>query len=218
MLKLKRFIKTYFSYNCICCGAAVEHPDEVLCLDCQKSMLEATTHRISRIYSVVPYHNRVTRSLILYMKDTYDDAAFRYSASLILHKLRSAGITDLDEYYITFAPRNPMSKLKYEFDQSEEIAIRLSEEIFGTPDRCIETLKRSWFAPQQKTLNAAKRKYFIEKTLRLKKKVFLPEKIIVIDDMTTTGATLYAIRDLFSQLGVEECILVALAYNKRDFF
>lgn len=218
MKKLKRFVKTFFAYNCIACGKAVDDSSEVLCTTCQRSMFNCLPYKKRGIHTVIPYNYRAAKALILYMKDYYDDDAFRYSASLILHKLRSEGITNLDDYYITFAPRNPITRFKKEFDQSEEIAKRLSEELFGTPDRCMTTLTRSWFSPQQKTLRADERRYYIEKTLRLKKKVFLPQKLIVIDDVTTTGETLYAIRELFTQLGVDECILCSLAYNKMDLY
>ncbi len=215
MNMLKSFFKNFFYYNCICCGVGVGDSRSVLCDDCLRALLAAKKYKKPGISCAVSYKTRSGRSLVLYMKDYKDKDAFNFSASLIHQNLYMDGYENLGDYYITFAPRNPITKLKKKFDQSEEIGKCLALEMFGTTDRCISTITRSFRSSQQKELSAEQRRMNVEGTLSLKKNITLPKKLIVIDDVTTTGETLYAIRDILKENGVEECILFAFAYNRK---
>ncbi len=145
------------------------------------------------------------------MKDHCDKDAFAFSATLLAHRLLRSEIKNLDEYCITFAPRSPISKIKCGFDQSEKIALCLSKELFGDSSRCVNLIGRKFFSKTQKFLSASERRKSMHKNLFVRKGVDIPEKVIVIDDVTTTGATLEEISLLLKDAGVCECVLIALA-------
>ena len=118
-------------------------------------------------------------------------------------------------YTVTFAPRSPLSRLVCRFDQSEEIAKALSREIFGDESHCVPLVARSFFSRAQKSLDADARAKNMKRHLRLKSGAAVPEKILLLDDVTTTGATLTRIAQLFYENGAKECLSLVLAAKQR---
>lgn len=208
------FIKKLFAYNCISCGTATQGKSSVLCERCANiTDLEFTKGNTKSILWCLPYKSKIPQDLVLYMKDNNDESAFALAAQFIHRRLQLENIQDIEEYYITFAPRKPISKLMRKFDQSHKIGEALSEILFNDRNYCISAIKRSYFSKSQKLLNQEERKKNLSKKLKLKgyyKRHSLPKKLIVIDDVTTTGTTLEKIHELLLDAGVESCILVAL--------
>lgn len=152
------------------------------------------------------------------MKDYNDPYVFNYAAKLIAQKLKELGMTEmLSDFYITYAPRSPLTFLKKRFDQSKEIADFLAIQLFDKDDgRVVSLFKRYPFANEQKKLNASGRKENAQEIFSLKDDVVVPEKVLLIDDLTTTGSTLFSLRDILYNAGVKECILCTLAVNDNN--
>ena len=151
--KFKEKLIAFFAYDCICCGRAVNTDGKIFCKECENELFSKDIIEENGIISVINYKSESARSLILTMKDYKIKDVFSYSAKLIASKIRERNIPSLDEYYISFAPRNIKSLVRKRFDQSYEIGKRLSVELFGSKRRCIPLFRGSLFSREQKTLD-----------------------------------------------------------------
>ncbi|MBR3994058.1 MAG: ComF family protein [Clostridia bacterium] len=217
----KHMIKTiakFLSYGCLNCGRAVHSKRHVLCSYCESYMKAFEPNHSHGVISAISYSSSPAKNLIRYMKDYNDPYVFDYAAKIIAQKLKELGMTEmLSDFYITYAPRSPLTLLKKRFDQSKEMADFLAIQLFDDDDgRVVSLFKRYPFASEQKSLNSSSRKENAREIFSLKEDVAVPEKILLIDDLTTTGSTLFSLRDILYDAGVKECILCTLAVNDNN--
>lgn len=116
-----------------------------------------------------------------------------------------------EDTVISFVPRGRKAVLRYGFDQSELIAKELSR-IMGIP--CERTVLRRRGGKTQKKLNAKQR-------LKNVKKLFEPaedikdlvsgRKVILVDDIVTTGASMAACTSLLIRARARAVICVSVA-------
>lgn len=210
-------LKKLFGYGCIHCGRAIHSKEEILCYRCEYRMMYHQPAASPGIISTVSYRTEQARSLILYMKEYYDPYVFDYAASLIEDKLCSLMPAEyLSDFYIAYAPRNPVTYLKKRFDQSREIADFLALRLFEKDSsKVISMFRRTPFAHEQKKLGASGRADNVKKLFKVKKGITIPEKLIIVDDVTTTGSTLRTLYGLALKAGVRECILCTVSVNDR---
>ena len=215
MKKMINALAKFFSYGCLHCGSCVKSKKIILCPLCEYQMKYYDPIPSPHIISAVTYSNAQSRTLIHYMKDNYDPYVFHYAAKLIKNKFDELGITEsLEDFSITYAPRNPLNLLKMRFDHAKEIADFLSFELFGNDSQKLLSLfDRYPFADEQKTLNLKKRRENALQIFSLKENVTVPKRVIIVDDVTTTGSTLFALRDLLFKAGTKDCILCTVAVN-----
>ena len=208
----------FFSYGCIHCGAAVTSKKLIMCRMCEHFLKRSSDDVVpGAVLSAVSYSSPEAKSLIYYMKDNNDPYVFDYAASLIADKIRENELLDhLSDYYITYAPRNPKTVFKRHFDQAREIAEFLSIQLFDD-DRVVSLFKRYPFASEQKGLGSSHRKENAREIFSLNEKAVLPEKVIIVDDVTTTGSTLFVLRDILLDAGVRECFLCTVAVNDKKY-
>lgn len=209
------FIRKLFSRCCLGCGVATDGENVIMCEKCEKEMKDTPPLETMRITSAVSYSTDQAKKLIHHMKRFNDAEVFAYSAELIYEKLCDKGLDEtLSDYYITYAPRNPVTFLLRRFDQSKEIADYLSYLLYGEEEkRVISLFKRKIFTAEQKKLGSVGRVLNAKNIFSIKRNVNIPEKLIIVDDITTTGSTLLTLRDIAQGAGVGECMLCTVALN-----
>lgn len=210
---VKSFLKKFFSRECIYCGKCVDGKDDVFCKSCEKRIMPAA--HTDNIICAISFDSAQARKLILTMKDYKLQSVYAYAADLVAQKLLEQNIPDLSEYYITFAPRNLRSLFKMRFDQSYEVGKQLSKKLFGTRKRCKIIFASSLRSMEQKSLNSVERMENVRTNLRIIPHIKVPEKLIILDDITTTGSTLFTLRDIAMNNGAKSCILCAVAKQKN---
>lgn len=208
-------LKKIFSRSCLGCGIAVDDSHAIFCPKCEYKITHTTVPVSKSIISAVSYSSPLTKKLILRAKDIYDTDVFDFAAYLLEQKLRELCIIDnLADFYITYAPRNPKKLLLKRFDQTKETADFLALRLFeNDKGRVISLFKRKLFSREQKKLDIHGRINNAKGIFRLRRNVHIPEKLLILDDLTTTGSTLFTLRDIALNAGVKECLLCSVAVN-----
>ena len=211
---LKHIKENFLSYECICCGYTVGKSNSLFCSKCEEELKNILHDDNHEIISCFDYSSDAVKELVITMKNYKIKEVYKFSAKHIADKLKAKNIKDLDAYKIAFAPRSALSLLKSGFDQSYEIGKYLSHELFGTKNRCIVLFGRSIFSKQQKFLNSSQRRDNANDNLYILPFTKTPDNLIILDDITTTGSTLFALRELASENGAKNIILCTVAKQK----
>ena len=120
---------------------------------------------------------------------------------------------DLSDFTMTYAPRKPKSVRVYGFDQSKIVA-ELAAKRLQIP--FAQVFCHSRFSKLQKRLDASERgKNAIKSYFLNKDYVRETDKLLIFDDVTTTGSTLFALITLAKEAGFKEISVVCIARTGR---
>lgn len=177
-----------------------------ICEHCKKSIKTIDIAYQDKIISY-GYYGGVLKELILIFKYKSN-----FTAGDILAGFLEDYITknfNYKEYIITYIPLSKKSKKARGFNQCEYIARKIAR------DLCIEALEvliKGRETKEQKTLKKDERDENIKDAFKLKDGMNLEEcNIILIDDVTTTGATINEAYRLLKKSKVKEIKLLTLA-------
>ena len=154
--------------------------------------------------------SRITDRMILSLKNrgTFADFFAGELAREIGRLFETCG-EDPRDWTVGWCPRSPEKFMETGFDQGEELAVRLAKRL-GCGSK--KLFVRSSRSEEQKELGAADRKKNAEDSLSLKKNAVTPgEKILLTDDIITTGSTIRAAASLLLEAGASAVFPVALA-------
>ncbi|MBE6665301.1 MAG: ComF family protein [Ruminococcaceae bacterium] len=185
------------------------------CLHCEKRMdkcrcvPENLRGKVGWSAHLFSYYGKLSRQIIFTLKmKNYLPLQRFLSAELAALILEATG-GDLSDYTVTFAPRKPGSVCVYGFDQAKILAkmtaARLDlpvEHMFG----------HTYFSKTQKRLKAFERKKNAKNSYFLKKHACRrTDKLLIFDDIITTGSTLAVLVSLAEALGYREIAVVSVA-------
>lgn len=184
--------------------AACRQPGDDLCRRCRFS-LESTTRVVTDegIQAAMPFDG-VGRSAVLALKYRNKRTVARHLADMLVRRLGlDAGPrTDID--VVTWAPTSAAHIRHRGYDQAELLARAVAKRL-GVP--CRRLLYRS-HGPAQTGRSRAERLAgpgFRART------VHRPLRVLVVDDVVTTGATLLAAEQVLLEAGVSHVVLAAVA-------
>ncbi|GAA0078886.1 ComF family protein [Clostridium sp. CTA-5] len=205
--------------NSICEGiCTVIYPIENYCILCNtedcigicntcKSKIKKTQNYLNDDIISYGYYGGALKELILKFKYKSN-----FTAGNILAKLLEQYLIEninYKEYIITYIPISKKSKKIRGFNQCEYLAKIISK------DLCVEyleTLIKVKETKEQKTLKKQERAENIKGAFNIKHNVKLKnKKIILIDDVTTTGNTINEGYNLLKKYGAKEIKLLTLA-------
>jgi competence protein ComFC len=177
-----------------------------ICNTCKKSI-----KIINKVYQdeVISYgyYGGVLKDLILKFK--YKN---NFTAGDILAEFLQEYIVEnfkYREYIITYIPLSKNSKKNRGFNQCEYLAKKISRNL---SIEILEVLIKPKETKEQKRLKRDERYENIRDAFKIKKGIHLKNyKIILIDDVTTTGATLQEAYKLLKKFEVKEIKLLTLA-------
>lgn len=228
-MRKKRFnpINLFFINKCALCRKPSE---DALCPSCIKSVVPLGFGCCEKCGK--PFKNCVCKNIKANFKSCI--SAFRYeqpAVSALIYKLKSKGnrkvaqflsdamIKRIDEEYrninfdfITFVPTSK-SKLKRKgFDHAELLAAKLSGHL-NTP--CIPPPFKRAASRAQKYLSKTSRQQNAASAFCLKHKT-VSGRVLIVDDVMTTGATLSACTELLKKAGADEvyCITAATSAGR----
>lgn len=240
-MKLSEFFERFvYTRKCVCCGEMMpyEQRTEAFCPFCRakwdiakteecgvcgKAICECTC--MTKVLSdagALCHHKTVVYSSsraivhrpLIYIKRNKNPRVAGFFASQIERSL--AADEDLpelsaDDTVISFVPRSRKAVLKYGFDQSELIARELSR-IMGIP--FASTVARRRGGKIQKKLNAKERLKNVKKLFVAEKELkdtVADRKVLLVDDIVTTGASMAACTSLLIRNRAKAVICVSVA-------
>ena len=218
--------------GCLCpeCLAKYDGEQKEKCPVCMKTAGDCTCGLAGvsrtflgdkRIVALAFYHPhgtggaRVTERLVRIFKKRYDRSLTDLFARDISGKillLMKASEEDPTEWIVTFPPRSNENRRKYGFDQGQ-IAAKSISRYTGIPWK--KTLRRSG-GDEQKELCRGDRE-LNSGSLKLARNADVNcRKIILFDDIITTGATVRAATDLLTDAGAECVFPVCIARVQKE--
>ena len=207
------FLKLFFPLNCLVCGKSLGTPGTVLCFVCQMNMPGsdlnlAEDNPVSQIFwgrTQVRAGTSLFRfekgsgyqSLIHELKYRGNRKAGIFLGRLLGQKIKHSAFADCD--LLVPVPLHQRRLRQRGYNQSELIARGVSE-ITGIPVK-ENLLRRIQYQQSQTSMNRQERFENMKKAFSFSSP--FPDlhhnKILIIDDLVTTGATLEACCTLFHQ-------------------
>ena len=177
-----------------------------LCNTCRKSIKVINEVYQDEIISY-GYYGGVLKDLILKLKYknnfTAGDILAEFLEEYIVKNFK------YKEYIITYIPLSKKSKKNRGFNQCEYIAKKISRDL---SIEVLDILTKQKETKEQKTLKRDERYENIKDAFTIEKGLGIKNyKIILIDDVTTTGATLQEAYKLLKKFEVKDIKLLTLA-------
>lgn len=163
--------------TCKYCGRLVKVGD--ICLACEKNR-----YYFTRGYSVIDY-NEQSKKLLFQLKNYKKTYIAYYYAQMIYDKLKIEEVIDYD--CITYVPSSQKKYNQRGFNPVERIAKHLSRYL-DIPYKKLLHKNKSTVA--LKNLNKMQRKLTVKNAFKVIDNDLCFKKILLIDDVFTTGATL----------------------------
>ena len=240
-MKLKELIDSIFFYlsvpKCVGCGERLRKEENVLCdgctaeyenvkrrncsicsntLDrcvCTNKYLDAHyVHKLIKVYRYLPDDKLPSNRLIYSLKrDNRSDVLELLSGELYSAVLHS--VKDPSEYVFTNVPRSRKSTVKYGYDHAALLAKSLAKRFSATYYQPLISKSKQ---PQKKT-SGEERLHNARFAVKKNAEDLTDKKIILVDDIVTTGASLGASAMHLKSLGAKQIIgaAVAIAYKDR---
>lgn len=209
------------------CGLSIAYEEFPLCADCISRFHELLTERCKTcgrsardcvcgdregLRFLFFYGSYNSKRVIFHVKHNMDVATMDFLASLTV----DANALKTDSFdAIAFVPRTKRNLRKYGYDQAEELAKSFSR-IYGIP--IIYALERR-SNREQKLLSRSERLKNIKNSFAIRKEIENGKKynkILLVDDVTTTGATMTACADILREHIARQVVRIAIA--KTNYF
>ena len=218
---LNKLLSFIFPTACVRCKKITKHG--FLCYDCKeeyekelsdgclscgnphgKCRCDSKYLNNEKLFYAIPYKtDGVSRSLLLKIKTTNKRALVSHLTDKMAEVLRTNGIEE--DHIITYVPRSPMRIRLEGVDQAKILAQSLSEKMnFG-----IENLFICRGAREQKTLEYNERDIYAKRRFSLRigaEEKIKGKRIVLVDDIITSGATVKVCSDLLTEAGALDVI------------
>lgn len=185
--------------------AGCDRPGPVLCRTCRFTLAAPAAMPIQTdVIAAVPFAGR-PRDVLLNLKYRNRRQLGHHLAGLVVNRLLAEGFGPRDIDVVTWAPTSARRRQRRGFDHAELIARRVALQL-GVP--CRRLLRRDGSAPPQTGLDRA---------TRLHGPVFTASpgvrgrRVLVIDDVVTTGSTLRSAARALELAGVAAVVKAAVA-------
>lgn len=192
--------------KCKKCGKEIERPEQEYCEDCQRF-----AHGFDLGASVFAYDEVMRRSISQFKYHNRREYADFYAEEMQAHCGRFLEIAEPD--VILPVPLHSVKKRQRGFNQTELVAKRLGKRINIPVDN--DYLIRKEKTTPQKELTRRQRKENLRKAFALKGQKRVYSKVLLIDDIYTTGATVDAISELLKENGTKYVFFLTICVGRN---
>ena len=225
------FKRMFFVRKCLLCGEILtESKEDVFCPKCRleyeklkrrpcracgkpqsvcSCLPEKLKHEVAWAVHLFAYDDPLSKTIIFTLKRR----DFKPLQAFLGKELASL-FGDVADYDITFAPRKPKSVREYGFDQAEALARVIADEKHVP---LVDIFTHARKSELQKNLSAAERAENAEKSYALQKSfVRERDKLVIVDDVMTTGSTMAKLVSLTKEAGYKEIAVIYVARTVHE--
>lgn len=178
--------------KCILCGEDINE-DNFICTECEKNIkfcddvFAIEQHKIRFNYYSISYYSGNMMELILRLKYKSDFRAGEVIAKYMIDIIRAKNI-QFD--FIAYIPMTKIAMKKRGYNQSEYLAKIIGNEMNKSVIHCLVKTKQT---KDQIGLNGVERWNNVFDSFRIiNKNIIINKKILLVDDVITTGATAFS--------------------------
>lgn len=200
-------IDAVFPRRCVSC----EVEGEVLCANCRASwappLPAATAERVASFY----YADPIVRNLICDWKFSYDRACRDQLFRVLKNRLGSVKqlVRSQKIEAVCCVPLHPVKKRLRGFDQAEEIALLVARK---TQRVYLPLLLRHKTTTAQAGKSEVERRLIVEANpFIINPALVVPKRLLLVDDVWTTGSTVAAAAAVLKEAGVEQVLVYTVA-------
>jgi len=204
-----------FPPKCILCHKLLKNSQEELCQTCAMEVLRQNSHYLrgkhfSKCVAPLAYEGNVRDSLQRYKfggREFYAKTYGAWLAACIRRELEG----DFD--MISYVPISRRRRRKREYDQSELLAKRVGEILHIPVVKCLKKIKDN---PAQSGITdyLERKKNVAGVYMTVEAEVFADKRILLVDDIATTGATLEECSKMLVKAGAKHVVCATLAMTK----
>ena len=205
-----------FPRKCVLCQRVLEKEETDLCRTCRVEALECpvlpgTLSFLDSWVAVWYYEDKVRESVL-----RYKFAGARYYAAAYARVLAQKLSREYPEGFdlLTWVPTGTLRKLGRGYDQVALLAEAVGKELGMEPVRLLKKIRNN--PPQSGIVGAAQRRANVLGAYQvLQKEALANKKILLLDDVITTGATAGECARVLLTAGAEEVHCGAVAAARR---
>ena len=213
----QRILDLFFPPKCVLCQKVLSREETDLCHNCRRDTEDfaKANHKISFVagFTALWYYNdKVRRSLLLYK--FYNRRSFsQVYGRLLAMKLSEQPFCDYD--VLTWVPVSPQRRWKRGYDQVELIAQSTGQERNTPPVAVLKKVRNP--LPQSRLTDVSRRKANVLGAFAvIDPTVIAGKRILLLDDIITTGATISECARVLQTAGAKEVYCAAVAALNKE--
>ena len=209
---LQRLVRLLYPPKCVHCGKLLVGDETDLCRDCRENAPEFDRAKIKFSFvadwtAVWYYKDNVREGLLRFKFGRRPSYSLAYGRFLAM-KLRRSRKDDFD--VLTWVTTSRRRRRKRGYDQAKLLAVAVAEEL-GVD--AVQTLKKIRHTPPQSSFPtvAQRRANVLGAYKAIHPERFVGKRVLVIDDIITTGATASECARVLLTAGAKEVRFAAVA-------
>lgn len=212
----EHILDVLFPTRCVICRSILSPGKPRICMKCQEKLPltqnggQQKGNYFSKCISAVYYENDVRQSILRYKfsgVSAYAHAFGELTASCIYENM------DEEYDFISWVPLAPDRKRKRGYDQTYLLAAQTAKMLCRPLEKTLR--KKRGIKPQSKTGSPERRRANISGAYRVTEPALIAGKrILLIDDIVTSGSTLSECAKTLLMAGAEEVLCATLARTR----
>ena len=191
--------------HCMKCGKPLDEENGELCFDCEK-----TRHVYDQGAAVFQYSQGIKQSIYRFKYNGCRDFADWYGEEM--YRICQEQLKLWTPQVIIPVPLHVSKERIRGYNQAELIAVELGKRSGIRVDSNI--LKRSRATTPMKSLNDQQRSENVEKAFTIYQNSIKYKKVVLVDDIYTTGSTIDACARVLKKAGVDKVYCLSLCVGK----